>query len=170
MKIKGLAHVAFNVASIERSLDFYCGKLGMRQVFSMTYADLLQMLRSMAEQAPQEGGNKSMLEQMAQQLLDKKDLLWMTYLEFAPGQFIELFATESGALFKDRDPQKVGYQHFALEVEDIQEARASLIAAGVPILRDASLGPDHTWQLWLTDPDGNEFELHQYTPASLQYL
>lgn len=170
MKIKGLAHIAFNVTSIERSLDFYCNKLGLRQVFSMTYADLLQMLRSMekATQPNTEGVNP--LAEMERSLLEKQDQLWMTYLEFAPGQFIELFATTPGTPISERNPQKVGYQHFALEVEDIQEARTSLIAAGVPLLRDASLGPDNTWQLWITDPDGNELELHQYTFASLQYL
>jgi hypothetical protein len=31
------------------------------------------------------------------------------------------------------------------------------------------LGVDNTWQIWLEDPDGNRFEVHQYTPQSTQY-
>jgi hypothetical protein len=27
---------------------------------------------------------------------------------------------------------------------------------------------DHSWQAWITDPDGNKIELHDYTPESWQ--
>ena len=167
MQIKGLAHVAFNVADMDRSLDFYCNKLGMRQVFIMKYEDLLRML-DVFDEANQEAPAE--LAEMKEQIQQKKDQVWMTYLEFAPGQFIELFATDPGTPIAERVGQRVGYQHFALEVEDIQKAKAELIAAGIPIERDASLAVDNTWQLWIADPDGNAFELHQYTPASLQLL
>ncbi len=30
------------------------------------------------------------------------------------------------------------------------------------------MGSDHSWQAWLSDPDGNRVELHQYTPESWQ--
>ena len=29
-------------------------------------------------------------------------------------------------------------------------------------------GPDHTSQIWLEDPDGNKFEVHQYSDKSMQ--
>ena len=32
------------------------------------------------------------------------------------------------------------------------------------------LGCDQTWQIWLEDPDGNSFEVHQYTPESAQFM
>ena len=31
------------------------------------------------------------------------------------------------------------------------------------------LGGDHTWQTWLRDPDGNAFEIHQYTEHSMHF-
>ena len=33
---------------------------------------------------------------------------------------------------------------------------------------DKKLGSDNSWQAWLSDPDGNRIELHQYTAQSLQ--
>jgi lactoylglutathione lyase len=33
--LTGVAHVAFRVANLERSLDFYCGKLGLREAFRL---------------------------------------------------------------------------------------------------------------------------------------
>jgi hypothetical protein len=31
------------------------------------------------------------------------------------------------------------------------------------------LGVDNTRQIWLEGPDGNKFEVHQYTPTSTQF-
>ena len=42
-----------------------------------------------------------------------------------------------------------------------------LRAAGVEVT-DSKLGFDKSWQAWLTDPDDNRIELHQYTPESQQ--
>jgi lactoylglutathione lyase len=33
--ITGLGHVAFRISNLERSLDFYCNKLGFREVFRL---------------------------------------------------------------------------------------------------------------------------------------
>lgn len=33
--IKGLGHIAFRIADLEKSLDFYCNKLGFREVFRL---------------------------------------------------------------------------------------------------------------------------------------
>ena len=33
---------------------------------------------------------------------------------------------------------------------------------------DPKLGKDQSWQAWIADPDGNRFELHQYTAESWQ--
>jgi hypothetical protein len=33
---------------------------------------------------------------------------------------------------------------------------------------NVSLGSDKSWQAWLSDPDGNKIELHQYTAESKQ--
>ncbi|GHO58107.1 VOC family protein [Ktedonobacter robiniae] len=33
--IKGIGHIAFNISNLERSLDFYCHKLGLREAFRL---------------------------------------------------------------------------------------------------------------------------------------
>ena len=33
--IKGIGHIAFNISNLERSLDFYCNKLGLREAFRL---------------------------------------------------------------------------------------------------------------------------------------
>ena len=33
-----------------------------------------------------------------------------------------------------------------------------------------TLGVDNTWQFWMHDPDGNPFEIMEYTPQSLQVV
>ena len=37
--IKGIGHVAFGVADMEKSLNFYCGALGLTKAFEMTKDD-----------------------------------------------------------------------------------------------------------------------------------
>ena len=39
MKISGIAHTAFNVADIHRSLEFYCGGLGLKKLFELKLGD-----------------------------------------------------------------------------------------------------------------------------------
>ena len=33
--ITGIGHIAFNISNLEKSLDFYCGKLGFREAFRL---------------------------------------------------------------------------------------------------------------------------------------
>jgi hypothetical protein len=40
---------------------------------------------------------------------------------------------------------------------------------GIWAVSAEKLGCDDTWQIWLKDPDGNAFEVHQYTPKSMQF-
>lgn len=37
--IKGLAHLCFNVEDLDRSIDFYCNKLGLKQAFDFNNED-----------------------------------------------------------------------------------------------------------------------------------
>lgn len=152
MKFKAIGHIAFNVSDMERSLEFYCGKLGLRQVFSLTYGDLMKM-----------NGRE-----ITEELRERAEKTWLTYIEFAPQQFIELFTPTPGMEKGEYGGNRIGYYHFALEVEDIQAAKAELEAAGIPITSGPKLGPDMTWQMWLADPDGNQFEMMQYTDESWQ--
>ncbi len=84
------------------------------------------------------------------------------YLHIGGRSFIELFkGTPEPAA------QGQSYKHFCLEVDDIEATAAELRARGVE-LTPVKLGSDHSWQTWLTDPDGNRIELHGYTPKSKQ--
>jgi lactoylglutathione lyase/glyoxylase I family protein len=84
------------------------------------------------------------------------------YLEVAPGNYIEIF--------EDTSLEQVvnnGIAHFCLEVESIDSIMAQLSEAQVSFTQK-KLGCDRTWQIWLSDPDGNQFEVHQYTEKSAQ--
>jgi catechol 2,3-dioxygenase-like lactoylglutathione lyase family enzyme len=57
--------------------------------------------------------------------------------------------------------------HFCFETDNIDRFIAEMKTKGVAC-SDKKLGSDETWQTWLKDPDGNNFEIHQYTPKSYQ--
>ncbi len=84
------------------------------------------------------------------------------YLHVGGANFLELF---QGAL-SERAPGQP-YQHLCLQVDEIQSTVADLRARGADV-SDPKLGSDRSWQAWLSDPDGNRIELHQYTPESKQ--
>ena len=84
------------------------------------------------------------------------------YLEIADKTFIELFE------YPNKGPaQNSGLAHFCLETEDMDGLMAHLSAQGVAYTPKKQ-GADFTWQIWLDDPDGNKFEVHQYTEKSMQ--
>lgn len=85
------------------------------------------------------------------------------YLQIAPGNYIEIF--------EDKDLGPVvnnGIAHFCIEAESIDSVMEKLSLMQVPFT-PKKLGCDSTWQIWLTDPDGNQFEVHQYTGKSMQF-
>jgi glyoxylase I family protein len=59
--------------------------------------------------------------------------------------------------------------HICLEVHSLDEAVASIRAAGVTIT-DKKMGVDDTWQAWTADPNGVKIELFEYTPKSAQFV
>ena len=59
------------------------------------------------------------------------------------------------------------YRHFCLEVTGLDEYCKQLKARGVSVT-DISLGMDNSRQAWIADPDGNQIELMEYGPSSLQ--
>jgi lactoylglutathione lyase/glyoxylase I family protein len=91
--------------------------------------------------------------------------LFGAYLEFGGGNFIELFEDPARAI--SAAPGRLA--HFCLETPDIEAAMESLSARGIGFT-PKKLGCDSTYQIWLKDPDGNEFEIHQYTPESSQIV
>ncbi len=84
------------------------------------------------------------------------------YLHLGARTFIELF---EGTVGEPADAQS--YKHICLEVDDLPATVAAMRAQGVAV-SDPKLGRDQSWQAWITDPDGNRIELHQYTPDSWQ--
>jgi len=62
-----------------------------------------------------------------------------------------------------------GIMHFCLESTDIDDLVQMLDSQGI-LHTDKKMGCDNTWQVWLTDPDGNAFEVHQYTKDSMQRI
>lgn len=84
------------------------------------------------------------------------------YLSFGGRNFLELF---QGGLQPPAEGQS--FRHICLEVADINQSVAELKARGVEVT-EVKLGSDNTWQSWLSDPDGNRIELHQYTEKSWQ--
>ena len=84
------------------------------------------------------------------------------YLYVGGRNFIEIFEGQVG------DPAEgQSFRHICLEVDDIQATVKTLRERGVEV-SDPKLGKDQSYQAWITDPDGNRFELHQYTPESWQ--
>jgi catechol 2,3-dioxygenase-like lactoylglutathione lyase family enzyme len=84
------------------------------------------------------------------------------YLHVGGRSFIELFAGENAEPVEGKS-----FRHFCMEVDDINQTVAFLRDAGVEV-SEPKLGNDHSWQAWVTDPDGNRIELHGYTPESKQ--
>ena len=84
------------------------------------------------------------------------------YLHFGGRNFIELF---EGTLENPASGQS--FRHICLEVDDIEATTATLRERGVEV-SPVKLGKDQSYQAWITDPDGNRIELHQYTPESWQ--
>ena len=91
--------------------------------------------------------------------------LFGIYLEFGEGNFVELFEDAS----RDPGATRGRLAHFCLETPDINAAMRSLEDMGIEFSPN-KLGCDSTYQIWLKDPDGNDFEIHQYTPESAQVV
>jgi catechol 2,3-dioxygenase-like lactoylglutathione lyase family enzyme len=151
----GLAHLAFNVSNIENSLDFYCGKLGLKKAF------VIFLTPEIIERLPQK-----------EAFLGKK-IPWITYLEVAKGQFIELFAPMPGFEYEQGVSgfRVLGFTHLSLQVKDIKGYIEDLRKKGVTIDDEVKWGElDNTWQAWISDPDGNKIEVMEYTETSLQVI
>jgi lactoylglutathione lyase len=91
---------------------------------------------------------------------------WLVYIRVDEHSFVELFPGRP-ADAPPLDP-KSSYRHLCLLVDDIQETVKMLGARGLPVPGEPKLGGDGNWQYWIKDPDGNDIELMQIMPDSLQ--
>lgn len=154
MQFKSIMHVSFFTDNMEGMRDFYENKLGLKPKIE-TRAKVYK------------GLNRGKYSEIAE--IDPERVI-IVYIEIAPGQFIELFPKKEDQGPHDEWNQNLGYSHFALLVDNIYNTREELIANGVEIDSDISKGPSETYQMWIHDPDGNKFEIMQYTDKSLQVI
>ncbi len=91
---------------------------------------------------------------------DRPDLM---FLEFAKGQFVELFSDGKNRMPSPPDP--IGYLHFCLLVNDLDRALEHLATINVKPDRKF-LGRAQQRIAFITDPDGNVIELMQIPPGS----
>jgi len=91
---------------------------------------------------------------------------WIVYVKVNDGQFIEFFYGGENAVPPVEKP--VGYNHFCLEVEDIEQVARHLKENGVKLDVEPKRGKDLNLQCWAKDPDGNRIEFMQMNPDSPQ--
>jgi catechol 2,3-dioxygenase-like lactoylglutathione lyase family enzyme len=161
MKILNIAHVSYQVADLNKSLEFYEKCLGLKRKFALMNSEAIAAFQGMGDSNPE-------YQQYAEYLKAHKDDIWLIYLEVAPRQYIELFPVTAEMPHNVTTMNQTGYLHLSLEVDDIHKAREELLAKNVNVTSEVSLGLDKTYQFWVTDPDGNPIEFMQYTEDSYQ--
>lgn len=154
MKFTSIMHVAFFTDQLDAMRDFYVNVLGGE----LKIATRAKVYLDRPE---------SSFHAMA---LEDPEKVIITYIELAPGQFIELFPKSEGQGPAAGFNENLGYSHFALLVDDIFAAREELEGRGLVFDTEISKGPSETYQMWAHDPDGNKFEVMQFTEKSYQVV
>lgn len=152
MKFNSIMHVSFYTDNLERIREFYEDKLGLKPKMIVRFGAYKDK-------------KESAFHKMA---ITNPDDICIIYIEIAPGQFVEFFPKWFEMKPKEDWNTRLGYGHFALLVDDIHETRDELVKRGVEIDVEPNIGNSHTWQMWIHDPDGNRFEIMQYTEDSFQ--
>ncbi len=93
---------------------------------------------------------------------NKQNELVGFYLAFANRTFIEVIRN-------NRAGGEGIIKHFAMEVDNVDEAYARLDRAGYAVT-DKELAGDHNWMITCRDPNGVFIELQQYTDNSMQLV
>ena len=84
------------------------------------------------------------------------------YLRVPDGTFIEAFQQDE----IDRRANSP-ISHLCFETGDLDGLIGHLASMGCEVT-EKTLGGDHSWQAWTTDPNGVRIEFHQYTIESCQ--
>ena len=143
--IKQLAHLCLKTSRLESMTAFYCDALGATVKF---------------------------------QYLNPAGQPVGRYFAFGANTFLEIFDHADAhrrsqapgplePLEDPRDPWLMRYNHFCLQVEDLDAYVALLESRGVTVT-GRKTGNDRSRQAWVRDPDGNQIELQEYTPQSRQ--
>jgi catechol 2,3-dioxygenase-like lactoylglutathione lyase family enzyme len=136
--IRQLAHLNFVTNDLSKIIDFYVNKLGMQVKFT------LNNKQGQPFGYYFECGHTTFLEFFDQAMASE---MW-------GGKVVDLMAGTR-------------YKHFCLEVTGLDEFCEKLRSRGVEVT-EISMGMDNSLQAWITDPDGNQIELMEYGPSSLQ--
>ena len=153
--IRSIMHVSFLTDNMDQMIRFYTEVLGFRLTVLTKYRQYL---------------NRDDRPQMKAIAQKDPDRIVNVYLDAGNGQFIELLGASEGLKPHDQWNTSIGYSHFALLVDDINEAYEDFIKKGVTPDTKISKGRSETYQFWITDPDGNRFEVMQYTDKSYQVV
>lgn len=154
MKFNEVMHLSFYTDQMDKMRDFYENKLGLKAKIIMKYGAYIGQTSRGA---------------WAKRAETNPEGIAYIFIELAPGQYLELFNRGENQLEHEMPDTRLGYSHFALMVDDIFEAREELVRAGIEIDIEPNKGQSQTWQMWIHDPDGNKFEIMQYTDLSLQH-
>ena len=95
---------------------------------------------------------------------EKEGKLYGVYFQVGNNSFIEAFQEKN----PDFKVINTGITHFCLQTGNIDKVILEMKSKGIECT-SKKLGCDQSWQTWLKDPDGNSFEIHEYTPQSAQY-
>ncbi|WP_046181234.1 VOC family protein [Domibacillus tundrae] len=98
------------------------------------------------------------------EIRDDENNPWIEYIKVAPGQFIELFYGRQNK--HQEKSHEIGFNHFCLEVDDINKVANHLKTKGLTLDVEPTKGKDNNYQCWIKDPDGNRIEFMQMEPAS----
>ena len=155
MLFKELGHIAFYTDHMDEMIDFYQNVLGAQQKVVVKYKTYLDRddrpyMQAIARKTP--------------------EAVFNIYMELAPGQFVEFFPKAESMVDDGEWNSRAGYNHFALICDDIYATRAELEGRGLAFDTQISRGPSGTYQMWAHDPDGNRFEIMQYTEESYQIM
>ena len=154
MLFNNMMHIAFYTDNMDEMLDFYTNKLGAKIKVLARYKQYLNR------------EDRPYFQKIA---LEDPERIVNVYLEIAEGQYVELFPSAPGQTKNEAKwNSQLGYSHYALTVNDIYETRRILETRGVVFDTEISKGPSETYQMWMHDPDGNMFEIMQYTENSYQ--
>ena len=61
------------------------------------------------------------------------------------------------------------FRHLCFEVKELEAYREILVGKGISVSA-ITVGMDNSKQAWIKDPDDNDIELMEYTPASFQII
>lgn len=163
-RIKAISHVGFNCRDMKKVRDFYTKIMGCAVQFELTYRDMAADIRRKAE------ANGEPVPGYADFLEKQGERVWNVYLKWADVCFIELFDQIGAIIPSVPGNHSLNYTHFSLEVENIRDFRQAIIDRGGAeyIEGEIAEGIDGTLQLWIHDPEGNRFELMEYTDRSCE--